>query len=174
MKISIVFLLYIFSSVGIAQTDSVVVEKVNGSSIKYAILHNDLIFIEKVDGTTITYPISSIHEITFSGIPLSVKEQEHIQTVLSSFALHQNFPNPFNPTTTIQYNIPHSGEVNIAVFDIQGRLVRSLANLTQQAGSHTIVWDSRNDGGANVSSGTYFYRVDFNNAIIVKKLILLK
>ena len=174
MKASIVFLLYAISSVCIAQTDSVFIEKVNGTSIKYAIPNTDLVFVEKIDGATIIYPISSIRKITVSGIPLSVKEQEHIQTVLSSFALYQNFPNPFNPTTTIQYNIPRSGEVNIAVFDIQGRLVRSLANLTQQAGSHTIVWDSRNDGGDNVSSGTYFCRVDFNNAVLVKKLILLK
>lgn len=154
MKTSIVFLVYAVSSVCFAQTDSV--------------------FIEKADGTSIGYAVSAIREITFSGLPTSVRDQELMQTVLSSFALYQNYPNPFNPTTTIQYDIPRNGEVNIAVYDIQGRLVRSLARLSQQAGSHTIVWDARNDGGANVSSGTYFCRIDFNNAVLVKKLVLLK
>ena len=97
-----------------------------------------------------------------------------MQTALSSFAIYQNYPNPFNPTTTILYDIPRSGEVRIAVFDIQGRLVRSLATMTQQAGTHSVVWDARNDGGVAVSSGAYFCRIDFNNAVLVKKLILLK
>jgi len=154
MKKYILFLLYAVSSVCIAQTDS--------------------LFIEKADGTSIKYAVSAIREITFSGVSTSVKEQDLMQKVLSSFKLYQNFPNPFNPTTTIQYDIPRSGEVNIAIYDIQGRLVRSLASFVQQVGSHNIVWDSRNNGGANVSSGTYFCRIDFNNAFLVKKLILLK
>ena len=154
MKTYIVFLVYAVSSVCFAQTDSV--------------------FIEKADGTSIGYAVSAIREITFSGLPTSVRDQELMQTVLSSFALYQNYPNPFNPTTTIQYDIPRNGEVNIAVYDIQGRLVRSLSNITQQAGRHTVMWDARNDVGANVSSGAYFCRIDFNNAVLVKKLVLLK
>jgi hypothetical protein len=154
MKTSIIFLLYAVSSICIAQTDS--------------------IFVEKTDGTSIGYAVSAIREITFSGVPTSVKEQDLMQKVLSSFKLYQNFPNPFNPTTTIQYDIPRSGEVNIAVYDIQGRLVRTFASHTQQAGSHAIVWDARNNGGVNVSSGTYFCRIDFNNSFLVRKLVLLK
>jgi flagellar hook assembly protein FlgD len=154
MKASIVFLLFAASSACFAQTDSM--------------------FVEKTDGTSMGYAVSAIREITFSGLPTSVKDQELMQTVLSSFAVYQNYPNPFNPTTTFQYDIPHNGEVNIAVYDIQGRLVRSLANLAQQAGRHTVMWDARNNAGANVSSGTYFCRIDFNNAVLVKKLILLK
>jgi len=154
MKQSIVFLFFAVSSISFAQTDSV--------------------FVEKPDGTIIGYAVSAIREITFSGLPTSIREQELVQNVLSSFALHQNYPNPFNPTTTIQYDIPHTGEVTIAIYDIQGRLVRSLASLTQQAGTHTVVWDARNDGGVNVSSGNYFCRVDFNHSFLVKKLLLLK
>ena len=154
MRSIIVLLSVVCSTLCLAQTDSM--------------------FVEKMDGTIQAYPISLINEISFSGIPTSVKDQELMQTVLSSFAVYQNYPNPFNPTTTIQYDIPCSGEVRIAIFDIQGRLVRSLANLTQQAGRHTVMWDARNNVGANVSSGTYFCRIDFNNAVLVKKLILLK
>jgi hypothetical protein len=134
----------------------------------------DSLFVEKMDGTIRGYPISLINQISFSDLPTSIRDQELMQTVLSSFALRQNFPNPFNPTTTIQYDIPRNGEVNLAVYDIQGRLVRSLASLTQQAGTHSIVWDARSNGGTIVASGTYFCRIDFNNAFLVKKLVLLK
>jgi hypothetical protein len=154
MKLPIVFLLYAFSSLCFAQTDSV--------------------FVERADGTTIGYAVSAIREITFSGLITSVREQGLVQNVLSSFVLRQNYPNPFNPSTTIQYDIPHTGEITIAIYDIQGRLVRSLASLTQQAGTHSAVWDGRNDSGLNVSSGNYFCRVDFNRSFLVKKLILLK
>ncbi|MCX6133710.1 MAG: T9SS type A sorting domain-containing protein [Ignavibacteriales bacterium] len=154
MKPCIVFLFFAVSSICFAQTDSV--------------------FVEKADGTIIGYAVSAIREITFSGLPTSIREQELLQNVLSSFTLHQNYPNPFNPTTTIQYDIPHTGEVTIAIYDIQGRLIRSLANLTEQAGTHSVVWDARNDGGVNVSSGNYFCRVDFNHSFLVQKLLLLK
>jgi len=154
MKLCIAFLLFAVSSVCFAQTDSV--------------------FVEKADGTIIGYAVSAIREITFSSLPTSIREQELVQNVLSSFALHQNYPNPFNPTTTIQYDIPQSGEVTIAIYDIQGRLVRSLGSVNQQAGTHTVVWDARNDRGVIVSSGNYFCRVDFNHSVLVKKLLLLK
>ncbi|MDP2887139.1 MAG: FlgD immunoglobulin-like domain containing protein [Ignavibacteria bacterium] len=154
MKLPIVFLLFAVSSLCFAQTDSV--------------------FVEKADGTTIRYAVSAIREITFSGLITSVREQELVQNVLSSFVLRQNYPNPFNPSTTIQYDIPHTGEITISIYDIQGRLVRSLASLTQQAGTHSAVWDGRNDSGLSVSSGNYFCRVDFNHSFLVKKLLLLK
>ena len=154
MKLLIVFLLFAVSSLCFAQTDSV--------------------FVEKADGTIKVYAVSDIREITFSGLATSVREQELVQNVLSSFVLRQNYPNPFNPSTTIQYDIPHAGEITIAIYDIQGRLVRSLASLTQQAGTHSAIWDGHNDSGVNVSSGNYFCRVDFNHSFLVKKLLLLK
>ena len=154
MKLPIVFLLFAISSICFAQNDSV--------------------FVEKVDGKIIGYAMSAIREITFSGMATSIREQELVEKVLSSFTLHQNYPNPFNPTTTIQYDIPLSGEVTIAIYDIQGRLVRSLASFNQQAGTHSVVWDARNDGGVNVSSGNYFCRVHFNHSFLVQKLLLLK
>ena len=126
----------------------------------------DSMFVEKMDGTIRAYPLSSIKQISFSGVPTSAQERELMQTALSSFAVYQNYPNPFNPTTTIQYDIPHSGEVTIAIYDIQGRLVRPMANHTEQAGRHTVTWDARNNVGTIVSSGTYFCRIDFNSAFL--------
>jgi hypothetical protein len=130
--------------------------------------------VQKMDGTIRGYPISLINKITFSGVPTSVKEEELMQNVLSSFALYQNYPNPFNPSTTIQYNVPRTGDVEVRIFDIQGRLVRSLSKSYQQAGVHSLVWDSRSNSGMVVASGTYFCQVLFNGTALVKKLILIK
>jgi hypothetical protein len=133
-------------------------------------------FVEHMDGTIRGYPISLINEIYFSGEPIdrSLHEQELVQKVLSSFAVYQNYPNPFNPSTAIQYDLPKTGEVEVNIFDIQGRLVRSLASIAQQAGTHTVVWDGRSNAGVGVSSGTYLCRIGFNTSVIVKKLVLLK
>jgi hypothetical protein len=127
-----------------------------------------------MDGTIRGYPISLINKITFSGVPTSVKEEELMQNVLSSFALYQNYPNPFNPSTTIQYNVPKAGEVEARIFDIQGRLVRSLSKSYQQVGTHSLVWDSRGNSGTIVASGTYFCQVLFNGSALIKKLVLIK
>jgi flagellar hook assembly protein FlgD len=70
--------------------------------------------------------------------------------------------------------VPKAGTVEVRIFDIQGRLIRSLTNLYQQAGSHSIVWDSRGNTGTVVASGTYFCQVLFNGSALVKKLVLIK
>ena len=134
----------------------------------------DSMLVQKMDGTIRGYPISLINKITFSGVPTSVKEEELMQNVLSSFALYQNYPNPFNPSTTIQYNVPKAGEVEARIFDIQGRLVRSLSKSYQQVGTHSLVWDSRGNSGTIVASGTYFCQVLFNGSALIKKLVLIK
>jgi len=131
-------------------------------------------FVEKMDGTIRGYPITLINQISFSSVPTGVKEQELMQKVLSSFALYQNYPNPFNPSTTIQYSVPKSGDVEARIIDIQGRLVRSLSKSFQQAGTHSIVWDSRGNFGTVVASGTYFCQVLFNGSALVKKIVLIK
>jgi len=77
-----------------------------------------------------------------------------------SFELAQNYPNPFNPSTTIQFSLPVRAAVTITVFDLSGRVVRSLLKQEQEAGMHTAVWDARDDRGQHVSSGVYFYRLE--------------
>ena len=142
------------------------------SSLCFA--QTDSMFVEKMDGTIKGYPISLINQISFSGIPTNVKEQELVQNVLSSFALYQNYPNPFNPSTAIQYSVPKAGDVEARILDIQGRLVRSLSKSYQQTGTHLFVWDSRSNSGNVVASGIYYCQVLFNGTALVKKLVLIK
>jgi hypothetical protein len=75
------------------------------------------------------------------------------------FVLHQNFPNPFNPTTTLHYELPEDALVNITIYDILGREVRTLVNQTQDAAHRSVIWDATNDYSKPVSAGIYLYQI---------------
>ncbi len=90
------------------------------------------------------------------------------------FHLYDNYPNPFNPTTKIAFEIPKQSEVKIVIYDILGRIVKQVADETKEAGYFEYTWDGRNDRGATVSSGLYFCRVSAENWHAVKKLVMTK
>jgi hypothetical protein len=87
----------------------------------------------------------------------------------STYLTARNYPNPFNPTTTIQYSLPVAGAVTLRIFDIVGREVAVLVNQTQAAGSYAIAWD-----GHNAASGLYFYRLTVGNQTLTQRMTLLK
>ncbi|MBN2200508.1 carbohydrate binding domain-containing protein [bacterium] len=96
---------------------------------------------------------------------------------VSAFILGQNFPNPFNAGTVIEYRLPSPSEVRIDVFDMKGRRVRSLTDGFHAEGTHRITWDGRNDAGEGLPSGVYAYRIQASSAggtsSCSKKLLLL-
>jgi len=85
-----------------------------------------------------------------------------------------NYPNPFNPSTTIQYSLSETGRVKISVYNIKGQLVKTLINETKEAGHHTVVWNGDDSRAKKVSSGIYFYRMETMAGSLVKKMLLLK
>ncbi|NQV16154.1 SBBP repeat-containing protein, partial [bacterium] len=91
-----------------------------------------------------------------------------------STSLEQNFPNPFNPTTTINYSIPAQSDVVVAVYDLSGRRVATLLNQKQRAGHYDIQWDGRDDAGNQVRTGMYFYRLDAETFSQTIKMIYLR
>jgi hypothetical protein len=90
------------------------------------------------------------------------------------FALHQNYPNPFNPITTLRYDLPEQSMVNIIIYDIMGREVKSLINQTQDAGFKSVIWNATNDYGKPVSAGVYLYQIQAGEFVQTKKMVLLK
>ena len=90
------------------------------------------------------------------------------------FALHQNYPNPFNPTTQIKYDIAEDSFVSITIYDVMGRNIRTLMNVNQNAGYHSIQWDAKNDMGEGVSAGMYIYVIQAGEFRATKKMVLLK
>lgn len=95
---------------------------------------------------------------------------------LANNQLDNNFPNPFNPTTTIRYSIKEQGAVSLKIYNAAGQLVRTLVNdvQTPQASGFNVTWDGKNDSGQTVSSGVYFYKLVANNFVDTKKMVLLK
>jgi hypothetical protein len=88
--------------------------------------------------------------------------------------LEQNFPNPFNPTTTLAFSIKDAGFVNLTIFDVGGRRVRELVNERRQRGAYKAVWDGQNDTGQIVASGVYFYKLVAGSFTDTKKMTILK
>jgi len=88
--------------------------------------------------------------------------------------LKGNYPNPFNPTTTILYDIAREGKVKIEIFNVKGQRVKSLVDGVREAGSHIVVWDGHDDIGQVMSSGIYFYRMTTDEYRNVRKMLLLK
>ncbi len=88
--------------------------------------------------------------------------------------LHQNVPNPFNPSTTISYELDKAGSVDLQVFDLAGRLVKTLHHGNEAAGRHEIVWLGRDHAGRPVATGVYFYRLQTDNEVETRRMLLAK
>jgi len=101
-------------------------------------------------------------------------KQEHLTGIPKTYQLSQNYPNPFNPQTTIKYDLPDPGNVNIAVYNILGQKVKTLADEYQEAGYKQVSWDGKDDGGREVASGIYFYKIKTIGFEKTKKMVLLK
>ena len=90
-------------------------------------------------------------------------------------ALHQNAPNPFNPTTVIRYDVPvGDGNVSLRIYDVTGSLIRTLVDGTVSPGHKAATWDGKDARGNQVSSGIYFYRLTAGSATFTKKMVFLK
>ena len=91
------------------------------------------------------------------------------------YFLANNYPNPFNPVTTITYGIDRRSRVTLSIYDVAGRLVRTLVDEVQEPGRrYTVTWDGRNSFGRNVSSGIYFCRMRTADRASTRKMVLLR
>ena len=88
--------------------------------------------------------------------------------------LHQNYPNPFNPITTLRYDLPEDGFVNITVYDMLGNVINQLVNEVQNSGYKSIRWNATNNQGQPVSAGVYLYSLEAGDFRQSNKMILLK
>ncbi len=109
-----------------------------------------------------------------TGVGENNGEGESGSTLPKHFELQQNYPNPFNPTTVISYSLPRSAEVSIEIYNILGQRVRTFSQGLQNAGTHSVTWNARDDHGKEVASGVYFYKITAGDFSTSKKMLLLK
>jgi hypothetical protein len=124
---------------------------------------------------------STQDSITVVGNGNLVSVQNLANAIPQEYQLHENYPNPFNPSTTIQYDLPKQSVVTLKVYSMLGQVVATLVNSSQAAGYHQTVWTGKNDGGNLVSSGVYIIRMSAkadgsgNDAFTqVRKMLMLK
>ena len=115
-----------------------------------------------------------LNQIDFDGTQEVVGELTVYLSIPEQFTLEQNFPNPFNPSTTIKYSIPASEFVTLKVYDVLGSEVATLVNEEKPAGSYEVEFDSHSGEGRNLTSGVYFYKIQAGNFVETKKMILMK
>ncbi|MCK4640835.1 MAG: lamin tail domain-containing protein [Candidatus Marinimicrobia bacterium] len=136
-----------------------------------------------VEGTTYVVTVTGVRDIegneiadnnTASFVGIVVVGIDMADAIPKVFALHNNFPNPFNPITTINYDLPKDAKVRIVIYDLMGREIHTLVNTHQKAGYQTIHWNALDNSGRHVSSGFYFYVMDSDNFHKTQKMLLLK
>jgi hypothetical protein len=101
-------------------------------------------------------------------------DDHHGTDFLKTYELFPNYPNPFNPTTTITYHVPRPTKVTLRIFDIRGQLVRTLVDGVQGHGQNSVVWDGRNNTGQQVASGVYLSRLNAGGISQTRKMMLMK
>ena len=109
--------------------------------------------------------------LAWSGSTVSNEEEPNLPT---QFALYENYPNPFNPVTTIRFDVPEVSDVNITVYNVLGKQVNSIDLNTMSPGQHHIKWRGIDNAGKPVSSGVYFYTIKAGDFFATKKMMLLK
>ena len=96
------------------------------------------------------------------------------ETLPVTFNLYNAYPNPFNPVTTLGYDLPEDGLVNITVYDMMGRKVKTLVNSLQAGGYKSVQWNATDNQGHLVPAGVYLYKIEFGHFVVTRKMILLK
>lgn len=157
----------------------------NGGGILYGRRYYQYIHPTSVgsDGT-ITWPDSyELNQMTWVASDLTVEDPPDLTSPTSvgpinglpmEFKVTSNYPNPFNPSTTVKYTIPEKNNVSIKVYDAMGALVKELVNETMFAGEHEVKWNGRNNNNVPVASGVYFMNVQSGNYYKTIKMMLLK
>jgi hypothetical protein len=109
---------------------------------------------------------------------LFVNRYEYLSTegegIPTEFALHDNYPNPFNPTTTLRFDLPEVSDITVTIFNMLGQKVRTFNMNNTPAGYHSIKWNATNNFGDPVGAGVYLYQLRAGNFVKTKKMILLK
>ena len=99
---------------------------------------------------------------------------ERKEAIPLAFAIHQNFPNPFNPITMLRYELPEYSFVTLTIYDMLGKEITTLVNDRQEPGYKSVRWDATDSVGKPVSAGVYLYQIHAGKFVQTKKMILLK
>jgi len=148
----------------------------NGTVFSYNT--GDSVFIDKqgaADGRDLDTVLVSGASPQYCGIePIAVRLGEPGESAPLRYHLAANYPNPFNPVTTIRFDLPTRSKVVLRVFDVTGRIVSTLVNRPLDAGQHTAIWNGNDEADGDVSPGVYFYRLEAGDFVATRRMLLLR
>ena len=127
-----------------------------------AVISFENIIVAGENGQELDYPDSFVYEVSNSDL------------IPTTTSLSNVYPNPFNPSTTIDYTLSNNSDVKLSIYDMQGRVVRALVSNNQDAGTYNVVWNGFNDNGEQVSSGMYLVLMEANGNVYQQSVTLLK
>ena len=142
----------------------------------HVIIDHEMVVRYSVHGYFVENMIQTIQDLLIELPRLDVKPiyNPNDLTLPKEFVLHQNFPNPFNTTTTIRYELPEESQVTLVIYDILGHRVETLVNGVQNSGYKSIAWGGTDVYGRPVGTGVYLYQIKAGDFTQRRKMILLK
>jgi hypothetical protein len=156
-------------------------EIIEGGYLRNSAVYGDDVTTEDIDGLKAGEKIAFAYDgdtltshVQFNPMSFHEVKLDYDTFLPTTFALHQNHPNPFNPITTIRYDLPENGPVSIIIYDLMGREIKTLVKQVSAPGRYSVNWNGRNQFGKQIASGMYFYRMETPKFQSVKKLIFLK
>jgi len=135
---------------------------------------NRILFLVVLLG--LCFPAQSSTAVPFTISAQSVQDALAIDEygIPTEFSVYQNYPNPFNPSTTIEFDVATPTNVSLVIYDLTGKEVYSLASGYHLPSRYSVVWNTINFNGESVSSGMYIYQLRTSDAVVTKKLVLLR
>lgn len=165
---------------GLAQINVLIANNVSINIPPFTVGTNDPVVVvaTKLDQSQTSMVLLQAFDVAGNSIICDPVYQRISTMIPEGYALKQNFPNPFNPGTRIDFDVPsgNGGAVNVSikVYDITGREVKSLLERNMQPGQYSVEWDATNNSGATVAGGIYLYRMVAGDFVATRKMILLK
>ena len=182
VKSSVNYLVY--AKIGVNPPEEIYDTTSTSVSITYQeLLENVFEPFPTVSAATVRFSVSAIYgsdtvKVTGDDRVVFVNRYDYLSTegegIPTEFALHENYPNPFNPTTTLRFDLPEVSDATITIFNMLGQKVRTFNMNDTPAGYHTIKWNATNDYGDPVGAGVYLYQLRANKFVKTKKMVLLK
>ena len=173
----------VYAKIGAYPAEEIDDTTVTALSITYQEILENVFEGSSVNGATVKFQVVAKNggyskDVTGDDRVLYVNRYEYLSTegegVPVEFALHENYPNPFNPTTTLRFDLPEVSDITLTIYNMLGQKVRTFNYQNTSAGYHSVTWDATNDYGDPVGAGVYLYQLQTKDFVKTRKMVLLK
>ncbi len=141
-------------------------------SVMLVYTDTNIISIQTTAGNYDFHMLDDIISIEFDTVGIEPDLEEIGERVPVKFL--KNYPNPFNPETSISFDTGYDAKVNLTIYNVKGQKVKTLVDSMMKQGSHSVKWQGTDSHGKKVGGGVYFYRIEVGNKVITRKMLLLK